>query len=127
MVVDASVRRSLVALTEDTNDDSSADHSIVVGHCLRQEAAMRSDVLSGIGDTEGLATLPGLLSPEDIQLWQTACVVECQLSTPELVTVAKVCSSTPLARCGCHVECILSAELRYGITPTFVTAGRCSA
>lgn len=83
-------RRSLVALTEDTNDEGLTEHSIVIGHCVRHEAAIRSDVLSGIGDTEGLATLPGLLSPEDIQLWQTACVVECHLSTSELVTVAKV-------------------------------------
>lgn len=94
--MDTSARRGLVALTEDTNEDTSADHSIIIGHCLRQEAAVRSDVLSGIGETEGLATLPGLLSPEDIQLWQTACVVECHLSTSELVTVAKVRFALPL-------------------------------
>lgn len=118
-MVDSYNRRSLVALTEETTDENSTEHSIVIGHCLRQEAAVRSDVLSGIGDTEGLATLPGLLSPEDIQLWQAACVVECHLSTTELVTVAKVRSASQV-----HIQFVLgccktctpdstSAALRY--------------
>lgn len=82
--------QSLVTLTEETPEHADGDTPVVFGNHVRQEAARRSGVLSGVGNTHGLAELPGQLSPDDIRLWEAACLVDCEPSTSELVTILKV-------------------------------------
>lgn len=82
-------KETLVTLTEEMPevDDST---SVVIGNLVRSDVACRSDVLSGVRNTNGLAGLPGHLRPEDVHLWQTACLVDCEPSTAQLITILKV-------------------------------------
>ena len=63
---------------------------VLVGDRLRLQATVRSDLLSGIRNTSGVACLPGNISAEDLQLWQAACLVCYEPSTSECVTILKV-------------------------------------
>lgn len=65
-------------------------HAVVAGSCISPEAVKRSRLLSGLGDTEGLAPLPCELSPDEIKLWEAATLFKTKLSLDELVTVLKV-------------------------------------
>ena len=80
----------VVALTEYSRDVADKDTCVLVGDRLRLQASVRSDLLSGIRNTSGVASLPGNISAVDIQLWQAACLVSCQPSTTECVTILKV-------------------------------------
>ena len=68
------------------------DPCVVVGDRLRMQAmaSVRSDLLSGIRNMIGMASLQNTVSAEDFRLWQTACLVSCQPSTTECVTILKV-------------------------------------
>lgn len=65
-------------------------NAVMIGNRMTEAAIKRSEVLSGIEHTEGLASLPAQLSPEDVRLWQTACSVDFEVSLDEIVTVLKV-------------------------------------
>lgn len=66
------------------------DTAVIIGHYINPAAAKRSGLLSGIASASGRATLPESISPEDVQLWQAACILEDQPSTDELMTILKV-------------------------------------
>lgn len=87
---DLEKRVSFVALTEESAEGTPADSAVIIGNHVRPEAAGRSDMLSGVSSTQGLAGLPGQLRPEDVHLWQTACLVDCEPSTSQLSTILKV-------------------------------------
>lgn len=72
----------------------SLGSSVILGTRVRLEGARRSDLLSAIGETAGEATLPGMLSVEDVRLWETACVVTCEATTDELVRIIQVWDHT---------------------------------
>lgn len=81
---------AFVALTDDLPGEVEAKAPMLVGRRVRIEATRHSDLLHGIQDTGGEAQLPSHLSPEDVQLWQTACVVRHAPSSGELVTIITV-------------------------------------
>ena len=85
-------KRSHVTLAQDLQGlpSNCSGHAVVAGSCISHEGLKRSRLLSGLGDTEGLAPLPGDISPEDIKLWDTAVLFNTELSPDELVTVLKV-------------------------------------
>ena len=83
-------RRGHVTLTEHFNGIDAPGAHVLVGGRIRPEARQRSDLLSGIGNTDGIAALPNEISPDELHLWQAACVVGREPSTAELVTVLKV-------------------------------------
>lgn len=64
----------------------------MIGRRVSDQVINRSGLLSGIQNTTGVASLPSHLSPEDVQLWQTACAVDVDMSMDELIKVVKVCS-----------------------------------
>eukprot|EP00892_Ulva_mutabilis_P005623 jgi/Ulvmu1/3432/UM016_0051.1 len=82
-------RRGCVALAE-SSELSGVDQHVIVGDCIRGDAAERSGLLSGIVNTDGLASLPAAIRPEDVQLWQAACVLVGEPSTEELITIIRV-------------------------------------
>lgn len=77
--------------------DSASDEEVVIGHCVRRQALLRSDLLSGIGHADECAALPDSLAPEDILLWQTACLVDCDPPLEQLVVILRVRLSTTLS------------------------------
>lgn len=83
-------KRSHVALTEGDSSTAIHEHAIVVGSCVTAKAVTRSGLLSGIKTTEGLASLPGKITPQDVSLWETACLVDIDFHPDELVAVLKV-------------------------------------
>lgn len=86
----ASRKRAYVTLIEDQKSRMQPKNDLVVGYRVEAAAVKRSNLLAGIEHTEGLASLPAQVTPEDIQLWQTACAVDFRLPLDELVTVLKV-------------------------------------
>eukprot|EP00892_Ulva_mutabilis_P002864 jgi/Ulvmu1/12579/UM092_0009.1 len=84
----ASRKRSHVTLTNDA--PLQGEDAIVVGERICESAAKRSELLSGIQNTEGLAELPRSISPADVRLWQAACIFASDPPTEELVRVLKV-------------------------------------
>lgn len=85
-------KRSHVVLAGELQDLASngSGHAVVAGRCISREGLKRSRLLSGLGDTEGLAPLPGNISPEDIKMWDTAVLFNTKLCPDELVAVLKV-------------------------------------
>lgn len=69
---------------------ADGDPNVIVGHRVPADVAGTSGLLSGIGSTNGLTSLPHSISPEDVRLWLAACVLDTQPSTEELITVLKV-------------------------------------
>lgn len=86
----ASRKRTYVTLIDHQESQMQPENDIVIGYRVKAAAVKRSDLLSGIEHAEGLASLPAQVTPEDIQLWQTACAVDFRLPLDELVTVLKV-------------------------------------
>lgn len=82
-------KRSCVALA-DNSDVANIENPGLIGNVLSERAIRRSALLSGIETTEGLASLPPQLSPEEVKLWETAYLVHANLLTDDLVTVLKV-------------------------------------
>eukprot|EP00892_Ulva_mutabilis_P005640 jgi/Ulvmu1/3448/UM016_0068.1 len=82
---------SAVTLTEDGTEDGSGtrNHSVILGHRIREEVAQRSELLAGISETQGLASLPANLSLEEVELRQPACLAETQLPAAEMAAVAR--------------------------------------
>eukprot|EP00892_Ulva_mutabilis_P005624 jgi/Ulvmu1/3433/UM016_0052.1 len=83
-------RHGLVALADRIHVSSKIDQQLFVGECVSSDAAERSDLLAGLLQTDGLAALPATIQPEDVQLWQAACLLIGEPSTDELVTVIRV-------------------------------------
>lgn len=113
-------KRKCVTLAQhDVSTDSyEKEGIIVIGSQVSQVAVRRSALLSGMEHTEGLASLPAHLSPEDVNLWNTACTVSLDLTADELVTVLKVrmrrqlpavCCATALRLC-CHIPSSCAAH-----------------
>lgn len=83
-------KRSYVALAENLENTQEEESLVVIGNCVSANAIRRSGLLSGIESTEGIASLPSQLSPEDVKLWETSYLVDIELPLDELVTVLKV-------------------------------------
>lgn len=85
-------KMSHVVLAEHLQDlaVNGSGHAVVAGSCISPEAVKRSRLLSGLGDTQGLAPLPGGITFEDIKLWEAACLSDLELSADELATVLQV-------------------------------------
>lgn len=88
---------SHVSLTEHAARENET--AVVVGNFVSKNAINRSGLLSGIEHTEGVASLPSHLSPEDVKLWETASLVSADFPTAEVVTVLKVRVSFNSAFC----------------------------
>lgn len=87
-------KRSHVTLT--TEATLLGGDSVIIGERVCETAAKRSELLSGLGNTEGLAQLPGHLSPADVRLWEAACTFKSDLTIEEVVRALKVCfGATP--------------------------------
>lgn len=105
MVTSPASTSSLVALTEENPEHVGGECAVVVGNHIRQEAAQRSGVLSGVGNAQGLAELPARISSEDFRLWQTACLVDCEPTVSQLATIVKVrLNSLGAAACICRAS-----------------------
>lgn len=83
-------QRLSAADTSQTSYFAATEGCVVIGERIRAEASHRSNLLSGLGNTQGLANLPAGVSREDFNLWQTACATGCKPSTEELAIVLKV-------------------------------------
>ena len=87
-------KKTCVALARNAEaaPSTTEDHAIVVGDCISAEAVKRSGLLSGIGSTSGLASLPSHISPADVKLWETACCCGYaeDIPTDELTTLVQV-------------------------------------
>lgn len=83
-------RHGIVALAEGNGALSEMGHHVIVGDCILPDTAERSGLLAGIANTHGLAALPATVLPEDVQLWQAACVLGCEPPTDELATIIRV-------------------------------------
>lgn len=83
----------MVALTEEKPEEDCRQMSVVFGDHVRPAAARRSEILTHHESTDIISELPGRLSPDEIRLWQAACLLECEPSTSELVTILKVASN----------------------------------
>lgn len=98
-------------LTQAPAKDCEEHETVVVGHYVQAGVARRSGLLAGIGSMAGQAPLPDHISPEDVQLWQAACIVDLVPSTRELLTVLRVRSrSAGSIASGRHVPNMLSAR-----------------
>lgn len=67
--------------TPHASDSVRGDEAIVDGYRVHAEVARRSGLLSGLSDTAGRASLPAGITPEHLQLWQTACMLDTQPTT----------------------------------------------
>lgn len=104
-------KRAYAALMESTGSHMEQEIPVVIGRCVSENAISRSGLLSGIGDTEGLASLPSQLSSDEVKLWETAYVIDVDLSPHDLATVLKVRAST------------VSATLHACLSGQLLTAG----
>ena len=77
-------------LTHNPGSLSNDVNHVLVADQVHPDALKRSCLLQGFGQTVGLAPLPASVSPEDFQLWQTACRFDVPPSTEELVKLLKV-------------------------------------
>lgn len=88
-------KKLCVALAQnaDAAISNAEANPIVIGTRISDRIAKRSGLLSGIGSTSGLASLPPHISPEDVKLWEAACSCGDTTSIPtgELVTLVQVC------------------------------------
>ena len=100
-------RRAHVTLTQDSDVAEDSDSFVVVGHRVRKDVAEKSGLLSGLAQVDGLASLPDDLSPEDVQLWQSARLRGIFPSTDELVTIVKVspCTDQLAMESICILDC----------------------
>lgn len=81
---------TLVTLTQNLRVEEGTDGGPVVGYRIRKDVAAHSGLLSGLAEADGMASLPGDISPEDVQLWQVARRLGVVPNTDELVTILKV-------------------------------------
>lgn len=79
-----------VTLTETPKAAIYGRDGVLIGSSLTDNAIRRSGLLSGIEATDGLATVPGHISPQEIQPWRSACSVDFDYHLDELVAVVKV-------------------------------------
>lgn len=97
------LKRSYVTLAQ--NADSLSHHeqseAVVIGNRVSEKAVRRSGLLSGLAETEGLASLPARLSSDDIQLWEAAYVMNVDMSSEDLAAVLHV-RSMPQTLYQCH-------------------------
>lgn len=90
-------RLSHVTLAEDAEVDGGLERMIVVGRRVHEAVAEKCGLLSGLAQADGLASLPSNLSPEDVQRWHIARLLDAVPSTDDLVTILKVRSPGRIA------------------------------
>lgn len=106
-------KRGYVTLAQSNDKPSTSnddDDAVVVGVRVSRKVVRRSGLLAGIKDTEGLASLPAGLCPQDVKLWETACTFNIETRVDELVTILQVCCP-PLCVPACDSDASSSSLL----------------
>ena len=84
-----SATRKRAYISSRQNDNGNSKRELFIGTSMSAVALERSDLLSGIGDTDGHAAA-SQFTPEEFRMWETACTVEIDISAADLVVVLKV-------------------------------------
>lgn len=81
--------------------------------CIRlsPEALHRANVLEGLSETCGMATLPGGISNDDFLLWKNCSPRSPTLSTTQLARILQVSASVPAALGTWHLRLLASCAL----------------